>query len=71
MTQFNEGRGAKELKQLKSLALKIQEAKKENKMSDKSYITTRGINPQKLPLLLTLLMNQLFSVTFQLKKILL
>ena len=41
--------------------------KKEDSMSDKSYIPTIGIYYE-LPLLLTLQMNQSFSVMFQLWK---
>ena len=75
------GRGMKELEQLKSFSLKIQEAtsknvvitEKEKGMCQASHIAipTRGIYLHKLPLLLTLQMNQPFSVMFQLLKILL
>ena len=62
------GKGKKKLEHLKSMSLKIQEAiskkelrsltKKENNMSDKLYIPTRGIYLQNLPPLFTLQMNQ-------------
>ena len=59
-------RGTKELKQVKSLSLKIQEAKsnvaitekKKGKMPNKSYIPSRCIYLQKLPLIMTLGINQ-------------
>ena len=45
--------------------------KKRKQMLDKYiYIYIKGINPHKLPLLLALQVNQLFSVMFQLQKIL-
>ena len=74
------GKGTKELEHLKFLSLKRQEAtsksvtiteKKENNMLDKSRTLIRGIHPQKLPLLLTLQINQSFNVRFRFKKILL
>ena len=52
------GRGTKELEQLKSLNLKMQKAKsksfaifgkKESDLLDKSYISTKVINPRNLP----------------------
>ena len=52
MTQFNEGKECEGVRTIKSLSLKIQEAtskccdhreKKENKISDKQYIRTKGI----------------------------
>ena len=71
------GRVAKELGQLQSLSLRTQEAmsisvviteKKGNFMFDKSYTSTRDIYLQKLPLLLTLQMNQSLSVRYNDKK---
>ena len=71
------GKVAKELEQLQSLSLRTQEAmsisvviteKKDNFMLDKSYTSTRDIYLQKLPLLLTLQMNQSLSVRYNDKK---
>ena len=74
MTQLNlmKGKVTKELEQLKSLSLKIQEVTSKNvAVTDKNEdnmldIPTRGIYLQKLLLLLTWQMNQSFSVMFQL-----
>ena len=70
-------RGTKELKQLKHLSLKIQEAtpknivitEKKNNLSDKSFLPTRDIYLQTLPLILSLQMNYSFNKMFHLTKI--
>ena len=68
------GRDTKELEELKSLSLKMQEAtskkcdhlkKGKQYVRRISYIPTRGIYLEKVPLLLILQMFQLFSVMFQ------
>ena len=63
MIQFNEGKGYKRIRTIKFFfSLKIQEAtsksvavteKKENNMSNILYVPTKGIDLQKIPLLLT------------------
>ena len=68
--------GTKQYEQLKHMSLKIQEVtpinvantekKRENNISDKLYIPARGIYLQKLPLKLTLQLNQWFNIIFQL-----
>ena len=69
------GRGTKELEQLKSLSLKILEAmpkraaiteKKRKQYVRQIIYINQGNLPTKLPLLLTLQMNQSFNVRFQL-----
>ena len=68
--------GTKQYEQLKHMGLKIQEVtpiyvantekKRKNNISDKLYIPARGIYLQKLPLELTLQLNQWFNIIFQL-----
>lgn len=76
-TQFHEGKGYEELEQLKSFSLKIQgttssvaitERKGKQYVRQIMYINQRHYL-QKLPLLLTLQVNQPFSVMFQLLEI--
>ena len=76
MTQFNEGKGWEgirtinifEFENARSYVKKCCDhwEKVENNMLDKSYTSTRDISLQKLPLLLTLQMNQSFNVRSQL-----
>ena len=75
MTQFNEGKGYEGIGTIKIFDIENTSAEVKKKchdhwekgnMSDKSYIPTRGTYLQKFPQLLTLQINQSFSVMFQL-----
>ena len=61
------GRSTKELEQLEHLRLKVQKASSKNvAVTEKPYIPIKDSYLRKLPLILTLQMNQLFNMMFQL-----
>ena len=68
MNQFNEEKEYEGIRAIKIFDFENTRSlgKTENKMLDKSYISTRGMYLQKLPLLFTLQMNQSFSAIFHL-----
>ena len=68
MNQFNEEKEYEGIRAIKIFDFENTRSlrKTENKMLDKSYISTRGMYLQKLPLLFTLQMNQSFSTIFHL-----
>ena len=68
MNKFNEEKEYEGIRAIKIFDFENTRSlgKTENKMLDKSYISTRGMYLQKLPLLFTLQMNQSFSAIFHL-----